>query len=148
MRRLDDEGIKWWGDTTFYQTAQYWVDSGASCRERPRRCAAVLAGLRAGRFTRPASKLAGAQTGLADTVDLLASKSEWGRNASMKASDSAGRFARHKSITKIMPSSVKIRQSAHIIIIRQDEIVVMQVQEGRIQMLQIFQDVKSREDSP
>ncbi len=37
---------------------------------------AVLTGLRAGRFTRPASKPAGAQTGLADTVDSLASKSE------------------------------------------------------------------------
>ena len=55
----------------------------------------VLTGLRAGRFTRPASKPAGAQTGLADTVDSWASKSEWCRNASMKTSYSAGRFDRH-----------------------------------------------------
>ncbi len=36
----------------------------------------VLTGLRAGRFTRPTSKPAGAQIGLADTVDFWASKSE------------------------------------------------------------------------
>ena len=52
----------------------------------------VLTGLLADRFTRLASKPADAQTGLADTVDALASKPEWVRNARMKTNDSAGRF--------------------------------------------------------
>ena len=54
----------------------------------------VLTGLLAGRFTRRASKLADAQTVLADTVDAPASKSEWGRNARINSNDSAGRFVR------------------------------------------------------
>ena len=53
---------------------------------------AVLTGLLAGRFPRQASKPADAQTGLADTMDALASKPGEGRNARMKTDDSVGRF--------------------------------------------------------
>ena len=44
------------------------------------------------RFARQASKSADAQTGLADIMDALASKPEWGQNARMKTNDLAGRF--------------------------------------------------------
>lgn len=44
------------------------------------------------RFTREASKPADAQTGLADIVDPLANKPEWGRYARMKMNDSAGQL--------------------------------------------------------
>ncbi len=54
----------------------------------------VLTGLLAGRFTRQASKPVDAHTGLADTVDAPASKSEWGLNAKINSNDSAGRFVR------------------------------------------------------
>ena len=42
------------------------------------------------RFARRPVYSPGEQAGLADTVDALASKPEWGRNARMKISDSAG----------------------------------------------------------
>ena len=44
----------------------------------------VLISLLADLFIRQTSKLADTQTGLADTMNELASKPEWGRNARMK----------------------------------------------------------------
>lgn len=66
----------------------------------------VLTGLRASRFTHSASKPSGTYLDLANIVDPLASRSEWGQNASMKTSYLTGQFACYKFMQKIILSLI------------------------------------------
>lgn len=60
-------------------------------------------------FTCPANKPAGAQTGLVDTIDSLASKLKWSQNTSIKTYDLADQFAcQEVRIKKIVPKLAPI----------------------------------------
>lgn len=83
----------------------------------------ILTSLFAGRLTSQVRKPADLQTFLADREDVLASKSEWGRNSRINFQDLVGQFVRwnSKPIDRFLIHLQTVKEGTHVAIILKSE---------------------------